>query len=74
MSEYRIVYNKQSGLFRVEQRRWWGWNFVMDESGEDYLSFADCRDAQRFVCRKQRQQGHRRWRVIGSCSRSRAGC
>jgi len=71
MTEYRIVFNERTGRYRVERRRWWGWGFVMDAAGEDYLSFADYRDAQCFVCRQRRPLSgeQRRWKVVDPCER-----
>lgn len=76
MTEYRIVFNEQTGLYRVEKKHWWGWVFVTDAAGEDYLSFPDCRAAQRYVCQQQRlqQSRPRRWRVVDLCDCLCPGC
>ena len=77
MSDYRVVLNEQTGLYRVERRRWWGWTFVMDPSGDEYLSFRRYRDAMCFVCRRRRQQQrrpYRRWKVVNFCERLCPSC
>jgi len=69
MSEYRIVFNEQSGRYRVERHGWAGWTFVTADSGEDYLTFDSYEAARRFVCARRRT-GHdtgRRWRVVDLC-------
>lgn len=69
MSECRIVFNDQTGFYRVERRRWWGWSFVLDSTGEHYVSFGCFEDAREFVCKQlqRRNSSHRRWKVIGIC-------
>ena len=70
MIDFRIVFNEQSGRYRVERRRWWGWGFVLDRSGEDYATFDRFEDAQRFVCARRlpRKARPRRWRVVDNCT------
>ena len=71
MTDYRIVFNEETRRYRVERRRWWGWNFLMDAAGEDYATFADFDSARRFACAQsgQRQTAPRRWKVVGICDR-----
>lgn len=74
MSDYRIVHNEQTNLYRVERRGWTGWTFVRDAQGGDYATFVTCEDARRFVCRQRRRaSAPRRWEVIDLCSRRCAG-
>jgi hypothetical protein len=67
--DYRIVFNAQTSRYRVERRRLWDWAFVMDESGEDYATFATYGDARRFLCarRNAASTSKRRWQVVDSC-------
>lgn len=69
MPDCRIVFNEHSGRYRIERRRWWGWAFVMDQSGEDYLNFDTFQDALHFACRQlpRKPARHRRWKVIDIC-------
>ena len=72
MSDCRIVLNEQTGRYRIERRHWWGWSFVMAESGEHYATFDRCEDARDYACRHRRRSaaGQRRWRVVDLCARS----
>lgn len=69
MTDFRIVFNEQTGRYRVEQRRWWGWDFVRDPAGEGYLTFESLAGARRFVCGHLfgRPAANRRWRVVDPC-------
>ena len=69
MSDYRIVYNEQTGRYRIDRRGWLGWSFVMSPSGDDYASFDSYHEACRFACKLQVQgmDRHRRWKIIGPC-------
>jgi hypothetical protein len=69
MSDYRIVFNKQTGRYRVEKRGWAGWSFVTAERGGDYLTFDSCEAARRFICarRRPRRDVGRRWQVVDLC-------
>ena len=71
MSDYRIVYNEQTDLYRVERRGWAGWSFVMDKTVGDYATFRSCQAAKRFICRRQRGRpaSSRRWQVVDGCRR-----
>ena len=70
MSGFRIVFNEQTRRYRIEQRRWWGWDFVRDEAGE-YATFDDCEQARRHLCLElpARRGRFRRWRVLDLCHR-----
>ena len=70
MSDYRIVFNAQTARYRVERRRLWDWAFVMDELGEDYVTFDSYDDAQRFICARRSSESSpdRRWQVVDTCS------
>ena len=76
MSDCRIVFNEQTGRYRIESRRWWGWSFVLDPSGEHYATFERYEDARRFVCDQLRPKrvSQRRWRVVDLCSRRCTSC
>ena len=69
MPDYRIVFNERTVQYRIERRRLWGWSFVMDDQGRDYLTFADYQAACRHLCalRDRRGDTHRRWRVLEPC-------
>ena len=69
MSDYRIVFNEQTGRYRVERRSWWSWDFVYDASGEGYATFDSLQQAREFVCREHGKAApaHRRWRVVDPC-------
>jgi hypothetical protein len=69
MSEYRIVYNEQTERYRIEQRGWAGWTFVLDEAGAEYATFDSFEAARRFACVQQRRQKthRRRWRIVDLC-------
>ena len=72
MSDFRIVYNERTDLYRVEKRGWAGWSFVMDEKGGDYATFRSCSAAKRFICHRQgsrRAASFRRWQVVDGCRR-----
>jgi hypothetical protein len=75
MSGYRIVKNDHTGSYRVERRGWFGWSFVMTESGEDYASFDSYEQACRFVCGKLRGKvdATRRWRIVNHCTQACTG-
>ena len=63
---YRVVFNDQSGRYRVERKGWLGWSFVQDESG-DYLGFETLEQARAWVRENKHCQGTtepRRWRVV----------
>lgn len=66
---WRIVYNEQTLRYRIERRRWWGWDFVADEAVGSYLSFSDLAAAKRWGCRHlgQQSQRPRRWQVVDYC-------
>lgn len=76
MTEFRIVCNEKTGLYRIEGRRWWSWSFIMDASGEDYLTYENYQDAQCFVCRqlRRKRRAHRRWKVVDFCDRLCPSC
>jgi hypothetical protein len=66
---YRVVFNDQSGRYRVERKGWLGWGFVQDESG-DYLGFETLEQARAWVRENKQCQGTtgpRRWRVVDCC-------
>ena len=69
MPDYRIVFNEHSGQYRIERRSLWGWSFLTDGGGREYLTFADYEAARRHLCRrlKRRVHTHRRWRVLDLC-------
>ena len=76
VSKYRIVFNEETGVYRVERRHWWGWSFVMDAAGEDYLGFASRREAECYICLQRRQPllRYRRWQVVDLCDHLSPGC
>lgn len=66
---YRIVYNDQSGRYRIERKGMLGWNFVEDEAG-DYLSLDTLEQARAWI-REHAEcsgTGPRRWRVVDCCA------
>jgi hypothetical protein len=66
---WRVVYNDQTRRYRLEIRRWWGWDFVTDSVDGRYLDFDSYADARSWACRHlrpRRQQG-RRWRILDIC-------
>lgn len=66
---YRVVFNDQSGRYRIERKGWFGWNFVQDESG-DYLGFGTLEQARVWVSEHNDcvGKGPRRWRIVDCCS------
>ena len=70
MTDFRIVYNDRTRLYRVEKRGWWGWSCALDEQGQDYATLASYEEARRFACRKgfQRDRSLRRWTVVNPCN------
>jgi hypothetical protein len=72
MGEFRIVFNEQRGLYRVERRGWFGWAFLRVPGGDDYATFASYQAALDFACRNRGQcageAAWRRWRVVDPCS------
>lgn len=71
MTDYHIVFNEETARYRVERRRWWGWGFLTDASGENYATFNDFDGARRFACQQSGRfpEARRRWRIIGICDR-----
>jgi hypothetical protein len=69
MTDVRIVHNEAAGLYRIERRGLFGWSFVTDRSGHDYLTFESYEAAQRYACRycPDRRDAGRRWKVIDWC-------
>jgi hypothetical protein len=69
MTDYRIVHNAQTGRYRIEQRRWWGWDFVLDPTGTHYVTFESLDEARGFACRALagKPPANRRWKVISPC-------
>ncbi|MCB1802671.1 MAG: hypothetical protein KDI82_13350 [Gammaproteobacteria bacterium] len=71
MSDYRIVFNEHTEKYRVERRGLFGWQFVMDQSGTDYLTFDSRETAQQYVCATRQvgagRQSQRRWQVVDTC-------
>ena len=63
---WRIVYNKETRRYRIEQKRWWGWDFVVNASAGEYISFTDLADAKRWACHHlgQQRQTAQRWQVV----------
>jgi len=63
---WRIVYNNQTHRYRIEKKRWWGWDFVADDSAGDYISFSDLAAAKRWACQHlgQRIQRPCRWQIV----------
>jgi hypothetical protein len=72
---WRVVYNDQTQRYRLEIRRWWGWDFVADRGRGDYLSFDSYAAARNWGCRHLRppRQPGRRWRVLSICDCPDAG-
>ena len=66
---YRVVFNDQSGRYRVERKGWLGWNFVQTESG-DYPGFDTLEQAREWTREHGKCQGTglRRWRVVDCCA------
>lgn len=67
---FRIVHNQQTNRYRVEKRGFFGWNFVADPSGGDYLSFTDAESARAWICRQTTRRdadANRRWKVVTDC-------
>lgn len=69
---WRIVYNEQTKRYRIQCKRWWGFDFVLNPTTGAYLSFADCEAARNWACRnlKRNDQRQRRWRVMSACEDS----
>jgi hypothetical protein len=69
MDNLRIVHNARTGKFRIERRRLWGWSFIMNDAGDDYLTFEKFDDAQDHLCARNRPSpaGDRRWEVVPAC-------
>jgi len=67
---WRIVHNEQTGLYRIERRRWWGWDFVPDTATGDYMNFNDFESARRWGCRNLvcDHQRSRRWQIVDTCN------
>jgi len=67
--DWRIVYNEQTRRYRIETRRWWGWDFVPDDASDAYRSFTEFEAARRWACRHLggQTQRSRRWRVVDVC-------
>lgn len=65
---YRVVFNDQTGRYRVERKGWFGWSFVEDEAG-NYLGFETVEQARAWVRNHSTcaGSGPRRWRVVGCC-------
>jgi hypothetical protein len=66
---FRVVFNDQSGRYRVERKGWFGWNFVQDESGQ-YVGFDTLEQARAWVREHQNCRGTggpRRWRIVDCC-------
>lgn len=68
---WRILVNDQTARYRVEIRRWWGWEFVLEGGGQDYRTFETAEEARRWACENLSRSNdrHRRWRVIDLCCR-----
>jgi hypothetical protein len=67
---YRIVHNPQTGLYRIEKRGWFGWNFVTDPASGDYLGFPDLAAARAWICERTQTEDSpsRRWKVVQDCT------
>ena len=67
--KWRIVVNDQSGRYRIEIRRWWGWEFALDQRDGGYLSFNSYELARNWACDRFKRSvaGYRRWRIVDLC-------
>ena len=66
---WRVVYNDQTQRYRIESKRWWGWEFIVDADSDNYLSFSSCIEARNWVCQRMTayERPARRWRVLTIC-------
>lgn len=66
---YRVVFNEQSGRYRVERKGLLSWSFVEDQNG-DYLAFETLEAARAWVREHAKcgDTGPRRWRVVDCCA------
>ena len=67
---YRIVHNEHTGLYRVEKRGWFSWNFVTDPDSGEYLGFDGFEEARDWICEQSGKPGaaDRRWKVVQDCT------
>ena len=68
--DFREVFNKETGMFRVEQRHFFGWSFVTEPATGDYMNFNSHEEAEHWICENtdHNKQRNRRWRVVDTCS------
>lgn len=66
---WRVVYNAQTERYRIELRRWWGWDFVANQTTGAYVAFDDYAAAGDWACRRlvRKDRHSRRWRALSIC-------
>jgi hypothetical protein len=62
----RIVYNAYSKRYRIARKRWWGWSFVTDPEGWQYLAFDSKEEAKTWIdeCLASNDPPTGRWQVV----------
>ena len=64
---YRKVYNDDTGIYRVQKLGLFGWSFVTEPDGNDYLNFNSSEEAENWICKHTQNNENRRWRIIDTC-------